>query len=61
MYQLEVWNKYDYKQLNIIKPVKRITKQGTENYNNAVRMLDTETSKKVPEPGNPNHIVAFTL
>ena len=61
MYELSLWSEYDYKQLNIVKTVKRTTKQGTEIYNNAVMMLDTETSKKVPEPGQPNHIVAFTL
>lgn len=61
MYQLSLWSDYDYKQLNIVKPIKRITKQGTELYNNTVMMLDTETSKKVPDPGYSNHIVAFTL
>lgn len=60
-YQLSEWNRYDYTQLNKIKAIKRTTKQGTELYNNAVMMLDTETSKKDPETIGQNHIVAFTL
>ena len=46
MYCLSDWNDYDYTKLNIVKTVKRVTKKGSEAYNNAVIMLDTETSKK---------------
>ena len=60
-YQLSEWDRYDYTQLNKIKAIKRTTKQGTELYNNAVMMLDTETSKKDPDTIGQNHIVAFTL
>lgn len=61
MYSLSDWNDYDYTQLNIVKPIKRVTKKGTETYNNAVIMLDTETSKKSKKDGEANHIVAFTI
>ena len=61
MYKLELWDHYDYSQLNIVKTVKRVTKQGTEAYNNAIMMLDTETSKKSDRHGEANHIVAFTI
>ena len=55
------WDKYDYSQLHIIKTVKRTTKKATEIYNNAIIMLDTETSKKSNRDGESNHIVAFTI
>ena len=61
MYKFELWDHYDYSQLNIVKTVKRVTKQGTEAYNNAIMMLDTETSKKSDRNGEANHIVAFTI
>ena len=61
MYKLELWDHYDYSQLNIVKTIKRVTKQGTEAYNNAIMMLDTETSKKSDRNGEANHIVAFTI
>lgn len=61
MYQLSYYEDYDYSQLNKIKTVKRTTKRKTEIYNDAVMMLDTETSKKVPEPGEANHIVSWTI
>ena len=61
MYKLELWDHYDYSQLNIVKTVKRVTKKGTEAYNNAIMMLDTETSKKSDRHGEDNHIVAFTI
>lgn len=61
MYCLSEWNDYDYAQLNIVKPVKRVTKKGSEAYNNAVIMLDTETSKKSKKDGEANHVVAFTI
>lgn len=61
MYCLSDWNDYDYTKLNIVKTVKRVTKKGSEAYNNAVIMLDTETSKKSKKDGEANHIVAFTI
>lgn len=61
MYCLSDWNDYDYTKLNIVKPIKRVTKKGSEAYNNAVIMLDTETSKKSKKDGEANHIVAFTI
>lgn len=61
MYQLQQYDQYDYSQLNRITPVKRVTRDGSESYNNAVIMLDTETSKKSARNGEPNHIVAFTI
>ena len=61
MYCLSEWDTYDYTQLHIVKPVKRVTKKGSESYNNAVIMLDTETSKKSHKDGEANHIVAFTI
>ena len=61
MYIYSLWSDYDYKQLNIVKAVKRTCKTGSEYYNNAVIMLDTETSKKSECDGENNHIVAFTI
>jgi hypothetical protein len=61
MYIYSLWSDYDYKQLNIVKAVKRTCKTGSEYYNNAVIMLDTETSKKSERDGEHNHIVAFTI
>lgn len=61
MYGLYKWNEYNYKQLNIIGTVKRCTKRSEEIYNNAVIMLDTETSKKNKDIIGANHIVAFTI
>ncbi|MBR5178667.1 MAG: hypothetical protein IKW90_07725 [Lachnospiraceae bacterium] len=61
MYSFEKWDQYDYSQLHIVKTIKRVSKKGTEAYNNAVMMLDTETSKKSKKDGEANHIVAFTI
>ena len=61
MYELISWEKYEYKQLNNIKTVKRVTRKNTELYNDVIIMLDTETSKKVSEAGKANHIVSWTL
>lgn len=61
IYTFSEWDKYDYSQLHIIKTVKRTTKKATEIYNNAIIMLDTETSKKSSRDGEGNHIVAFTI
>lgn len=61
IYTFSEWDKYDYTQLHIIKTVKRTTKKATEIYNNAIIMLDTETSKKSNRDGESNHIVAFTI
>lgn len=61
MYSFEKWDQYDYSQLHIVKTIKRVIKKGTEAYNNAVMMLDTETSKKSKKDGEANHIVAFTI
>ena len=61
IYAFSEWDKYDYTQLHIIKTVKRTTKKATEIYNNAIIMLDTETSKKSNRDGESNHIVAFTI
>jgi len=61
IYTFSEWDKYDYTQLHIIKTVKRTTKRATEIYNNAIIMLDTETSKKSHRDGESNHIVAFTI
>lgn len=61
IYAFSEWDKYDYSQLHIIKTVKRTTKKATEIYNNAIIMLDTETSKKSNRDGESNHIVAFTI
>ena len=61
IYTFSEWDKYDYSQLHIIKTVKRTTKKATEIYNNAIIMLDTETSKKSNRDGESNHIVAFTI
>ena len=61
IYTFSEWDKYDYSQLHIIKTVKRTTKRATEIYNNAIIMLDTETSKKSNRDGESNHIVAFTI
>lgn len=61
MYQLSYYKDYDYKKLNIVKTVKRNTRKRTENYNDVIMMLDTETSKKVKEAGEANHIVSWTI
>lgn len=61
MYQYCVWNKYNYKNLTVINTIKRVSKKNITTYNNAVIMLDTETSKKTNEDGKPNHVVAFTI
>ena len=61
MYSFEKWDQYDYSQLHIVNTIKRVSKKGTETYNNAVMMLDTETSKKSKKDGEANHIVAFTI
>lgn len=61
MYELSYYDKYDYGQLNNIKTVKRTTRKRSELYNDVVMMLDTETSKKRPEPGYANHIVSWTI
>lgn len=61
MYELSHWGSYDYKKLSNIKTVKRCSKKRVETYNNAVIMLDTETSKKSVIHGQANHVVAFTI
>ena len=61
MYELTHWGAYDYKKLSNIPYVKRCSKKRVETYNNAVIMLDTETSKKSVEYGQANHVVAFTI
>ena len=52
---------YDYSVLNDIKTIKPNGKSQKTTYNDVVMMLDTETSKKIPEDGHPNHIVAFSI
>lgn len=61
MYELAKWNEYDYSKLNIIKTVTRNSRKGSERFNNAFIMLDTETSKKTHEGIEANHVVAFTV
>lgn len=61
MYELSHWGSYDYKKLSTIKTVKRCSKKRVETFNNAVIMLDTETSKKSAVHGQANHVVAFTI
>ena len=61
MYELSHWRSYDYQKLSKITYVKRCSKKRIETYNNAVIMLDTETSKKSHVKGEANHIVAFTI
>ena len=52
---------YDYSALSDIKTIIPNGKSKKTSYNDVIMMLDTETSKKTLEPGNPNHIVAFSL
>lgn len=61
MYELTYWSKFDYLRLKTIKTLTRSTKRQKEIYNDAVIMLDTETSKKADENTRDNHIVAFTI
>ena len=60
MYEFSFWDKYDYTRLSSIKTLTRKSRV-KEIYNNAVIMLDTETSKKREKDNNDNHIVAFTI
>lgn len=55
------YDEFDYSALSIIKTLKRRRKDRTELYNNAVIMLDTETSKKKPGEVYNNHVCAFTI
>lgn len=60
-YEMTLFNKYDYKKLNIIKSVNRNSKRGKESYSDCIMMLDTETSKKFKNKIDYNYIVAFTI
>ena len=69
MYELKRYDEYDYSQLHNIK-VNRYRGKGRQGiYNNAIIMLDTETSKSGPtlydRKGDvipqPNYVVAFTI
>lgn len=69
MYQLVRFDQYDYTELSKIKVSKYRGKGRTGYYNNAIIMLDTETSKSGPVMHDingdiipqPNYVVAFTL
>ena len=52
---------FDYKTLNKITTITRTSKKKKELFNNVIIMLDTETSRKTKEPGNANHICAFSI
>lgn len=52
---------FDYKTLNKVTTLTRTSKKKKELFNNVIIMLDTETSKKVPENGHPNHVCAFSI
>lgn len=60
MYEFTYYSVFDYVRLKTIKTLRRPGKK-KELYNNAVIMLDTETSKKRDTSNHDNHIVAFTL
>lgn len=60
MYEFTYYGKFDYTRLKSIKTLTRKSRT-KEIYNNAVIMLDTETSKKRDTSNHDNHIVAFTL
>lgn len=59
-YELTFWGDFDYMRLSGIKTLTRKSRK-KELYNNAVIMLDTETSKKNSKTNKDNHIVAFTI
>ena len=60
-YCFSYWSDYDYSQLSEISQLKRRGKKSNEIYNNAIIMLDTETSRKSNRKGEANHIVVFTI
>ena len=52
---------FDYKTLGKITTITRTSKKKKELFNNVIIMVDTETSRKTPEPGNANHVCAFSI
>lgn len=60
MYEFTYWSRFDYVRLKSVKTLTRKSR-AKEIYNNAIIMLDTETSKKREKGNNDNHIVAFTI
>lgn len=60
-YQFVHWTDYDYRILSIISWERRAGSKDKRSINEAIIMLDTETSKKYPDRIYHNHVVAWTI